>query len=424
MLEGNDDGKGATVAWKPAEIGGKKGGSEVYRSEGIELRAGDRIRWTRNDAGIGLVNSRTAEVLSAANGRVTFQLEDGKKLELGSGDPQLRHLDHAWASTVHAFQGRTVDNVIAAMEARHPHLTTQKSFYVEISRARDRAELVTDDTAELRVQLQAVTGERIAALEGIGEMPREAPGKAVEGARSAGKTPDAGPARGAGKSGRASRRRRRCRNRRSGTAAREAWTLGCDGNGAMAANGQAPRLAVLIDADNASARHARAVFEATARLGEATVRRIYGDFSNGRLALWNAAIRAFAIVQHQEPGHARGKNAADIALVIDAMDLVHGQRLDGFVLISSDSDFTRLAQRLREGGFRVYGFGERKTPHAFRNACHRFAILGKPESVPAAGANGSRKWAGREPRGPASRPAEREMPGADRSRGADRSAAT
>ena len=76
--------------------------------------------------------------------------------------------------TAHAFQGRTVDNVIAAMEARHPHLTTQKGFYVEISRARDRAELVTDDAAGLRTQLQAATGERIAALEGIGEMPREA----------------------------------------------------------------------------------------------------------------------------------------------------------------------------------------------------------------------------------------------------------
>ena len=111
----------------------------------------------------------TAEVLKVANGRVAFRLEDGRTLELGRGDPQLRHLDHAWASTVHAFQGRTVDNVIAAMKARHPHLTTQKSLYVEISRARDRAELVTDDAAELKAQLQAVTGQRIATLEGIGE---------------------------------------------------------------------------------------------------------------------------------------------------------------------------------------------------------------------------------------------------------------
>ena len=178
-----EDGKGGRVAWKPEEIGGRRGGSEVYRAEEIELRAGDRIRWTRNEAGLGLVNSRTAEVLRVANGRVIFRLEGGKTLELGKGDPQLRHLDHAWASTVHAFQGRTVDNVIAAMEARHPHLTTQKSFYVEISRARDRAELVTDDAAELRAQLQAVTGERIAALEGIGEMKQAAPDKAGEAAR-------------------------------------------------------------------------------------------------------------------------------------------------------------------------------------------------------------------------------------------------
>ncbi len=182
-----DDGKGGRVAWKPEEIGGRRGGSEVYRAEEIQLRTGDRIRWTRNDAGLGLVNSRTAEVVAVKGGRVTFQLEDGKKLDLGRNDPQLRHLDHAWASTVHAFQGRTVDNVIAAMEARHPHLTTQKSFYVEISRARDRAELVTDDAADLRAQLQAVTGERIAALEGIGEMKRETPDKGAETARGDGR---------------------------------------------------------------------------------------------------------------------------------------------------------------------------------------------------------------------------------------------
>ena len=173
-----DDGGGGTVAWKPQQIGGRRGGSEVYKVEEIELRAGDRIRWTRNDAGLGLVNSRTAEVAAVKGDCVTFRLEDGKTLELGANDPQLRHLDHAWASTVHAFQGRTVDRVIAAMEARHKHLTTRKSFYVEISRARDRAELVTDDAKALREQLEAVTGERIAALEAIGEMAREEPARA------------------------------------------------------------------------------------------------------------------------------------------------------------------------------------------------------------------------------------------------------
>ena len=168
-LEGPD---GHDIHWRPSQVGGRRGGTEVYRSEAFELRAGDRIRWTRNDPGHGLVNSGQAEVIRVRRERVTFRLEDGRKLVLDENDPQLRHLDRAWASTVHAFQGRTVDNVIAAMEARHPNLTTQKSFYVEISRARYRAELVTDDAAALKEQLEAVTGERISALEGIGEAAR------------------------------------------------------------------------------------------------------------------------------------------------------------------------------------------------------------------------------------------------------------
>ena len=177
MLEGRDGGR---VAWKPNEIGGRSGGAEVYRAEAIELRAGDRVRWTRNDKVSGLVNSRTAEVVSVNEDRVSFRLEDGRSLVLGRKDAQLRHLDHAWASTVHAFQGRTVDNVIAAMEADHPHLTTQKSFYVEISRARDRAELVTDDAERLRERLETATGERISALEGIAPTIRETPDKGAE----------------------------------------------------------------------------------------------------------------------------------------------------------------------------------------------------------------------------------------------------
>ena len=167
---------GSSVDWQPARIGGRRGGTEVYRAETIELRAGDRVRWTRNDKGLGLVNSATAEVSGVRNGRVTFTLEEGRRLVLTRGDPQLRHLDRAWASTVHAFQGRTVDNVIAAMEANHPQLTTAKSFYVEISRARDRAELVTDDAKALKERLETVTGERISALEGIGESVRPEPG--------------------------------------------------------------------------------------------------------------------------------------------------------------------------------------------------------------------------------------------------------
>ena len=133
--------------------------------------------------------------------------------------------------------------------------------------------------------------------------------------------------------------------------------MGCDDTGAPPPAGRA-RLAVLIDAENASPRDAGEVFGAAEKLGEATVRRIYGDFSNGRLASWNAAIRRHSIVTCHQPAHARGKNAADIALVIDAMDAMYRERLDGWCLVTSDSDFTRLAQRLREGGLAVYGFGE------------------------------------------------------------------
>ena len=152
--------------------------------------------------------------------------------------------------------------------------------------------------------------------------------------------------------------------------------MDCKGNGVSDRAGRA-RLAVLIDGENASARHAGAVFEAAEALGDAMVRRIYGDFSNGRLASWNAAMRKFAIMPCHQPAHVRGKNAADIALAIDAVDLSYRVRLDGFVLVSSDSDFTRLAQRLREGGFAVFGFGESRTPRAFRSACQRFEIVGK-----------------------------------------------
>lgn len=140
---------------------------EVYRAEAVELRAGG-VGWTKNDDGLGLVNSHTAEVTSIRKDRVRFRLEGGRSLTLRQGDAQLRHLDHAWAPTVHAFQGRTVYNVIAVMESRHPHLSTQKSFYVEIGRARHRADLLTDNAEALREHLESATGERVAALEGIG----------------------------------------------------------------------------------------------------------------------------------------------------------------------------------------------------------------------------------------------------------------
>ena len=163
-LKGKD---GSVVGRDPYRLAGRTGGVEVYRVEDMEFRQGDRIRWTQNDARHELVNSATAEVAEVKDRTMTLRLEDGRVLGMRRDDPQLRHVDRAWASTVHAFQGRTVDTVIAAMEANHPHLTTQKTLYVEISRARDRAELVTDDRNALRERLEAATGERIAALEAV-----------------------------------------------------------------------------------------------------------------------------------------------------------------------------------------------------------------------------------------------------------------
>ncbi|HTI86570.1 MAG TPA: NYN domain-containing protein [Alphaproteobacteria bacterium] len=135
---------------------------------------------------------------------------------------------------------------------------------------------------------------------------------------------------------------------------------------------RSPRLAVLIDADNTSARIAPGLFEEIAKIGEASVRRIYGDFSGTRLKSWAEILSTHAIMPHQNFAYTSGKNASDIALVIDAMDLLHSGRFDGFCLVSSDSDFTRLAARIREEGVDVYGFGEQKTPESFRQACRRF----------------------------------------------------
>ena len=155
----------------------------------------------------------------------------------------------------------------------------------------------------------------------------------------------------------------------------------------MADVGESRSLAVLIDADNTSARYAAAIFDEIATLGEANVRRIYGDFTGTRLGGWDSAVQSLAILQHQQRSNTTGKNAADIALVIDAMDLMYKGKLDGFCLVTSDSDFTRLAQRLREDGLVVYGFGERKTPEAFRSACTRFIyvenLIEVPEAAPA-----------------------------------------
>lgn len=137
-----------------------------------------------------------------------------------------------------------------------------------------------------------------------------------------------------------------------------------------------PLLAVLIDADNISAKYAEVMFEEIASFGEASIRRIYGDFAGGAPQGWTKEkLAALAIVPHQQFANTTRKNASDIALVIDAMDILHSGRFDGFVLISSDSDFTRLASRVREQGLDVYGMGLRKTPAAFVRACKRFIYV-------------------------------------------------
>jgi uncharacterized LabA/DUF88 family protein len=141
------------------------------------------------------------------------------------------------------------------------------------------------------------------------------------------------------------------------------------------ADQRAPRLAVLIDADNVPAGYAEAIFEEIASLGEASVRRIYGDWSATRLSAWARKVAALGLVADQQFSNTKGKNASDIGLVIAAMDFLHSGLFDGFVLVSSDSDFTRLAARIREQGLDVYGIGEKKTPEAFRMACKRFIYV-------------------------------------------------
>jgi uncharacterized LabA/DUF88 family protein len=132
------------------------------------------------------------------------------------------------------------------------------------------------------------------------------------------------------------------------------------------------RLAVLIDAHNTSAGIADSLFEEIAQIGEASVRRIYGDFSGPHLKAWSGILAKYAIIPHQQFAYTKGKNSSDIALVIDAMDLLHSGRFNGFCIVSSDGDFTRLAARIREQGIDVFGFGEQRTPESFRQACRRF----------------------------------------------------
>jgi len=132
------------------------------------------------------------------------------------------------------------------------------------------------------------------------------------------------------------------------------------------------RIAVLIDSDNVSAAHVSHVLAELARYGTTSVRRMYGDWTSDRLRGWKEAANEHSIQPIQQFSYTTGKNSTDSALIIDAMDLLHQNHLDGFAIVSSDSDFTRLAARLRESGAQVYGFGERKTPPPFVNACDTF----------------------------------------------------
>lgn len=132
------------------------------------------------------------------------------------------------------------------------------------------------------------------------------------------------------------------------------------------------RLAVLIDADNARADLVEPLLKEVAKYGTANVKRIYGDWTRSHLASWKEKLNQHAIQPIQQFAYTTGKNATDSALIIDAMDLLYTENFDGFCIVSSDSDFTRLASRIREAGLLVYGFGEQKTPEAFVKACDRF----------------------------------------------------
>jgi uncharacterized LabA/DUF88 family protein len=132
------------------------------------------------------------------------------------------------------------------------------------------------------------------------------------------------------------------------------------------------KLAILIDADNAQASVIGDLLREVARYGTATVKRAYGDWTTPYLNSWRETLNSLAIQPIQQFRSTTGKNATDSALIIEAMDLLHGGKVDGFCLVSSDSDFTRLATRIREAGLAVYGFGEKKTPRSFVAACDKF----------------------------------------------------
>ena len=154
----------------------------------------------------------------------------------------------------------------------------------------------------------------------------------------------------------------------------------------MVPTAEATRLAVLIDSDNTTANLTTELLEEIAKYGTPTVKRAYGDWTTQQLVGWKEELHRHAIQPIQQFAYTRGKNSTDSALIIDAMDLLYAGNLEGFVIVSSDSDFTRLATRLRESGMTVYGLGDRKTPGAFVSACDRFIYLDLLRDVPEASA--------------------------------------
>lgn len=134
-------------------------------------------------------------------------------------------------------------------------------------------------------------------------------------------------------------------------------------------------LAVLIDGDNIPSAYVKEMMEEIAKYGNPTIKRIYGDWTNPRLGKWKNVLLENAITPIQQYGYTQGKNATDSAMIIDAMDVLYSGKVDGFCIVSSDSDFTRLATRLREAGMQVYGIGERKTPNSFIVACDKFIYI-------------------------------------------------
>jgi len=135
------------------------------------------------------------------------------------------------------------------------------------------------------------------------------------------------------------------------------------------------RFAVLIDADNISDRYIKIILDEISNDGEATYKRIYGDWTKPALAPWKRVLLEHSVTPIQQYGYTTGKNATDSAMIIDAMDILYSGNVDGFCLVTSDSDFTRLASRLRESGMLVVGMGEQKTPKAFISACNKFKYL-------------------------------------------------